>query len=420
MNKILLTLTCLFLCIFCFSQSYELNIDGDINFTGQLYKNGSLLGVPTVNAGLSSTPNTLVERNNNGWIFQNKIYLTQNTTTSYTGGPPSSSSLYSTIYRNPDPDREELLLNGGTASYGSGHNGASIHVHGNEDDQHPGAFAILTGGLGRLLINKFGEIAVGGQSYPADHLSSNIINYSTVMNDPNLTCDDINNLYHYLDNGQECANHATGKEHAMDGVFNIWRPQGKPALYIEGAGPTEGDIAWKDGENFDMGVWDNDGVSSSFTGLVKIKTNGDLELLTGDAYKTGGGSWSVLSDARLKKDVKPFNDGLKEVLKINPVRFKYNSKSGIKNLNKEYIGVLAQDLLEVAPYMVKEDNILHKVEGNTKKTYYTVDPSALDYILINAIKEQQVMIDNQQKTIIKLQKDILQIQDNNTATTNRN
>jgi len=134
----------------------------------------------------------------------------------------------------------------------------------------------------------------------------------------------------------------------------------------------------------------------------------------GVAYKPGGGTWATASDARLKTDITPFTDGLSKVLQINPVRFRYNEKSGFANLEKQYIGVLAQDVLNVAPYMVKEENFWQKVEEDENgvekiidegEKFYTFDSSAFDYMLINAFKEQQ-------KIIKKLEERITQLENN--------
>jgi hypothetical protein len=61
-------------------------------------------------------------------------------------------------------------------------------------------------------------------------------------------------------------------------------------------------------------------------GNIMIGTGTPTEALSvnGDAAKVGGGTWATFSDKRLKKDVKSFDDGLDEILRINPVWFKYN------------------------------------------------------------------------------------------------
>ncbi|MES2429773.1 MAG: tail fiber domain-containing protein [Bacteroidota bacterium] len=122
----------------------------------------------------------------------------------------------------------------------------------------------------------------------------------------------------------------------------------------------------------------NNGANSP---LYFQNSGGDL-YTGGAAYKPGGGAWLAVSDARLKQNIKPYNDGLQELLKINPVHFQYNSLSGYET-DKEYIGVLAQELNSVAPYMVQKD----------AKGFLKVDNSAMTYMLINAVKEQQAEIE---------------------------
>jgi hypothetical protein len=119
----------------------------------------------------------------------------------------------------------------------------------------------------------------------------------------------------------------------------------------------------------------------------------DIELGS-QGYKPGGGSWATVSDERLKHDIKPFDDGLSTLLRIDPIRYKYIEELGFTDPNREYIGVRAQQIAEVAPYMVEEKRLGYQVDEETGKVidegmgeYYTFDPSALDYLQINAIKE---------------------------------
>ncbi|MHC1776302.1 MAG: tail fiber domain-containing protein [Lentimicrobium sp.] len=136
----------------------------------------------------------------------------------------------------------------------------------------------------------------------------------------------------------------------------------------------------------------------------------DLEVV-GTAYKTGGGSWTSLSDERLKKNIEPFSDGLDKVLQIKPVSFQYNESSFVKDQETRYVGVLAQDMLKVAPYTVEEIQMGQKVREvengvdeiiEQGRLVYTFNPSALDFMLINAVKEQQKMIEE----LIKLNSEL--------------
>ncbi|MES2650072.1 MAG: tail fiber domain-containing protein [Bacteroidota bacterium] len=150
------------------------------------------------------------------------------------------------------------------------------------------------------------------------------------------------------------------------------------------------------------GIWYNNSLNTSgiFAGM---KTNTQwgvygtdwqfyFDISNGEAYKSSGSSaWIVASDARLKEDVQPYTDGLNEVLNIDPVWFKYKENSGF-NSSKAYPGIVAQDLKEVAPYMVG------KFEKNGEE-YLNVDNSAMTYMLINSIKELKSEIETLKKEV---------------------
>lgn len=108
---------------------------------------------------------------------------------------------------------------------------------------------------------------------------------------------------------------------------------------------------------------------------------------TGNAFKSSGaGSWLGVSDIRTKNIHSSFTDGLNVLNAINPVVYSYNGRGGTENNGNQHIGVIAQEIQRVAPYMVME---VADAEFGTKLTY---DPTALDYILINSVKEQQAQI----------------------------
>jgi hypothetical protein len=128
------------------------------------------------------------------------------------------------------------------------------------------------------------------------------------------------------------------------------------------------------------------------TGIGTSAPTANLSV-NGTANKPGGGSWAAFSDRRLKQNITPYSEGLEQLLFINPVKFQYNELAGT-DTKKEYVGVIAQELKEVAPYMVGTFEM-----DNTQ--YYDVDNSAMMYMLINAVKElnadkeeQQEMIEN--------------------------
>jgi trimeric autotransporter adhesin len=109
----------------------------------------------------------------------------------------------------------------------------------------------------------------------------------------------------------------------------------------------------------------------------------------GSAAKPGGGSWTAASDKKLKQNIKNFTEGLTILEKIRPVSFHYNGKAGLPT-DKEYVGVIAQEMQKIAPYMVGEFS--YQDSTGAQEKYLDYDATALTYILVNAAKEQQEQI----------------------------
>ncbi len=145
--------------------------------------------------------------------------------------------------------------------------------------------------------------------------------------------------------------------------------------------------------------------------------------VNGVAAKPGGGDWAVLSDRRLKKNIKEFTGGLKEVLQINPVSFQYNGVAGVKDTETTFVGLIAQDVEDVAPYMVSrvkrttesrintERNADYQSESVKEQEFLQLDASAIRYMLVNAIKEQQKLIEDKEKRIQKLEEQLSSLED---------
>jgi len=93
--------------------------------------------------------------------------------------------------------------------------------------------------------------------------------------------------------------------------------------------------------------------------------------VNGTAAKQGGGLWTASSDARLKVDVKPFTQGLEEVMQIEAATYQF-LPSTARDVSVEHVGVIVQDLLKVAPTIVKEGT-LELVDGTTGD-YLSADP----------------------------------------------
>jgi len=117
--------------------------------------------------------------------------------------------------------------------------------------------------------------------------------------------------------------------------------------------------------------------------IIVTQTITNSVLGTGTVYSLTGTLTSVNpSDLRLKEDINPLEYGLKEVMALNPVTYKWKDGS---NGGQRNTGLIAQDVQEIMPDYVKnisEDN-----------SYLGLDSYAISIVLINAIKELQAEIE---------------------------
>ncbi|MEM7205404.1 MAG: FG-GAP-like repeat-containing protein [Planctomycetota bacterium] len=92
------------------------------------------------------------------------------------------------------------------------------------------------------------------------------------------------------------------------------------------------------------------------SGNVGINTTAPAFKLevNGSAGKPGGGSWSVSSDARLKKNVRGLEGALDTLLALRGVTFEYKDPEAIHELPGERIGFIAQEVERVVPDWVED------------------------------------------------------------------
>jgi hypothetical protein len=129
---------------------------------------------------------------------------------------------------------------------------------------------------------------------------------------------------------------------------NEWRP---------------GFIQSVDNGNFTGGiafVVNGTGLANRFGGIEVMRVvNGAVGIGTfspaftlhvnGSAGKPGGGSWSVASDERLKKDIRPLEDSLARLLQLRGVTFEYRDPKAIHELPGRQTGLIAQEVERVFP-----------------------------------------------------------------------
>jgi hypothetical protein len=98
------------------------------------------------------------------------------------------------------------------------------------------------------------------------------------------------------------------------------------------------------------------------------------------------------SDIRFKNNITPITNALDKINKIGGYTFEWNEKSH-KETGKKDIGVIAQEVEEILPEIVDtRDN-----------GYKAVDYSKLTALLIQSVKEQQVIIDSLKSRIETLE-----------------
>ncbi|MEN8121305.1 MAG: tail fiber domain-containing protein [Bacteroidota bacterium] len=118
-----------------------------------------------------------------------------------------------------------------------------------------------------------------------------------------------------------------------------------------------------------------------------VRINGDLEYT---------GTLTDVSDIRLKNNFSEIDNPIKKLSKINGKYYywKYKEFKNRSFSDKKQIGVIAQDVEKVFPELVRTD-----IDG-----YKSVDYIKFTPILIEAIKEQQKIIEKLEKRINQLEK----------------
>lgn len=131
------------------------------------------------------------------------------------------------------------------------------------------------------------------------------------------------------------------------------------------------------------GISDTSDVSSTYRLYV-----------SGQIYSTS--NISAYSDKRAKENIKPITDGLDKVLKLDGVY--YNMKKDHapnEDHTRPRIGVLAQDIQKILPEVVTYAE---------EEDMYSVDYGNITAVLIEAIKDQQKIIESLSERISSLEK----------------
>lgn len=118
----------------------------------------------------------------------------------------------------------------------------------------------------------------------------------------------------------------------------------------------------------------------------------------GGAFKNdGSGAWAFTSDARVKEDVHDLELGLAELRQLRPVRFRYNGRAGTP-AGQAGVGVLGQEIESIIPETIRR--VTTGVQDEPALDDLRVfDPSALTYVLINAVKELAAKVEHLEQAL---------------------
>lgn len=156
------------------------------------------------------------------------------------------------IQKNASTGRDELQIYAAGDAYTGNSAGSGIHLYGNNDNEHAGNVAFLTGpnnqGEGRMIISGGGGIG--------PHARSNTDTRVTIGNA----------IWNFVD------------EHEDTAMLNLKNPIGRPAICVFQEGADEGELAVPDGEAINLGHWSG----TSFTSRLKIDSHGRVGLGTED------------------------------------------------------------------------------------------------------------------------------------------
>jgi hypothetical protein len=108
---------------------------------------------------------------------------------------------------------------------------------------------------------------------------------------------------------------------------------------------------------------------------------------------------STCSDSRIKTEVETIENALEIVKKLKPVEFNWNDvyltmRGSLPAEKHHAIGFIAQEVQTYLPELVKV---------NQDTGYYEINYGVLNSILVEAIKEQQVFIEDINTQIVELE-----------------
>jgi hypothetical protein len=138
------------------------------------------------------------------------------------------------------------------------------------------------------------------------------------------------------------------------------------------------------GLSFITGTLNNPFTFFTNTGTTAVSFENTGSLVT----RNTSGSWATVSDPRVKTDIAPYQAGLTEIERLEPISFRYNGELGAVNDTPDVTryGLDASAVEGVMPEMVgRRQNTAP--DGTLYDEILTLETGPLIYALVNACKE---------------------------------
>lgn len=233
----------------------------------------------------------------------------------------------------------------------------------------------------RLTVVNNGNVGIGTVAPVTQLQITNGTNYGNIM---------------LGNNGGTTNNHIT---HETSGDFVVWNgtfgsgnrlmsiiSNGRVISHLTNQSTTLKPSGWGGGLESNWDVWAAASVGGGVTGTAATWSISNA----GVAAKPGGGAWNATSDRRTKKGIMSFTDGLNVLNNINPVTFKYNGLYNTPNDDKTYVGIIAQEVQQVAPYMIDSYKAPKYEDSEKLEEILNYDGGTyMLYVLVNSVKELQ-------------------------------
>jgi len=127
-----------------------------------------------------------------------------------------------------------------------------------------------------------------------------------------------------------------------------------------------------------------------------------LQLSSNSAAKPSSSLWTVVSDSRVKENIRDYTTGLEAILKIEPKLYDYNGKAGFEK-TKDNIGIIAQDMQDIMPETIKTYNTKLNEDDTEDTELLNFDGHAVTFALINAVKDLKAEIEELKNRIQTLE-----------------